>query len=289
MVDEFLNTLAETNRSHLFYVDWSKARRNQEFYKDELALLQILSNEGIDPKAELARLISKYPRINTLIPLLVACRVKSKKGLQRLTVIDENNATNLTYDFSSKELKSEDIAKTIVFAERVGLLHELANIKNPADYYFGIEVGMDTNARKNRSGHAMEGLVEEHIRVLVDKHKGKYLTQKTFKTAADLFGVQTPIHQSNKKGDFMILINDRPFNIETNFFDGGGSKQEIMNSYIPRAADLKATGWGFALVTDGKGWLTNRAQLEEGYWRIGNIFNIKMCLNGDLDKILEEK
>ena len=33
------------------------------------------------------------------------------------------------------------------------------NIKNLVDYVFGIEVGLDTNARKNRGGKNMENVI----------------------------------------------------------------------------------------------------------------------------------
>lgn len=287
MVDEFLNSLAKTNRSHLFYVDWQKARNNQEQFKDELALLQVMSHEGVAPREELHRLISQYPRINKLVPLLAACRInKNKQGKDTLLVLDEDKAENITYTFGETGLSPDDITQTVDFAERTGLLNELTQIKNPADYYFGVEVGMDTNARKNRSGSAMEALVEGHVKELVEKYGGQYLTQKNFKTAAATFGVAVPPHQETKKGDFMLLINGRPYNIETNYFDGGGSKQEIMNSYIPRAEDLHKSGWGFALITDGQGWLTNRKQLEEGFERIKHIYNVRMCLQGKLERIL---
>ena len=36
-------------------------------------------------------------------------------------------------------------------------------INNLYDYVLGIEVGLDSNGRKNRGGHLMENLVEEYI------------------------------------------------------------------------------------------------------------------------------
>lgn len=284
MVDEFLRSLIKTNRSHLFYVDWEKAKDYQERYKDELALLHVLSDSD-SPDAELARLIKTYPRINTLIPLLVACRIGAQ-GNTELIVLDEDNVTNINYKFSDNNLSDQNIENTVSFARKTGLLRELTQISNHADYYFGVEVGMDTNARKNRSGSAMELLVENYVKKIVEKYNGKFLKQKTFSKAASEFNVQVPMHQANKKGDFMVLVNSKPFNIEVNYFDGGGSKQEIMNSYIPRAEDIKQSGWGFVLVTDGLGWTQARKQVDEGFSRIHNICNIKMCHDGVLEDYL---
>lgn len=285
MVDDFISSLIQTNRSHLFYVDWDKARNYQKLYKDELALLRVLTGNQ-NANEELRRLIKQYPRINKLIPLLVACRIKSRKGLSELVVLDEDNVTNIRYNFSDTNLSEKDIDSTLSFAIKTGLLNELSQINSHTDYYFGIEVGLDTNARKNRSGKAMELLVEDYVEKIVKKFNGEYLRQKKFSYAAEKFGVEVPPHQANKKGDFMVLIDSKPCNIEVNYFDGGGSKQEIMNSYIPRAEDIRKSGWEFILVTDGAGWLSNRSQLKEGFERIGKICNIKMSHDGILEDYL---
>jgi type II restriction enzyme len=53
-----------------------------------------------------------------------------------------------------------------VFFRESGLRDILADrkISNLSDYVFGIETGLDTNARKNRSGTLMEGIVEDFVR-----------------------------------------------------------------------------------------------------------------------------
>lgn len=283
MVDEFLAGLIKTNRSHEFFVDWTKARSYQTKYQDELALLSSVSTAGADAEQELKRLLLKYPRINELIPLLLAIRMKSTI----LDVVDEVAMTDVVYSFKSAVLDEEMAEKTLYFTKKTGLLEELASIKNHSDYYFGVEVGSDTNARKNRSGTAMENLIEPYVQALVDEHGGKFLKQKNFTFAAKEFGVKIPPDEADKRGDFMLLIESVPINIEVNYFDGNGSKQEIMNSYIPRAANLKKAGWVFALVTDGAGWTKNRKQIELGYREIKNIFNARMCKNGQLAELLE--
>lgn len=53
----------------------------------------------------------------------------------------------------------------MTFGQRTGILDLLRNkIKgNLKDYIVGVEVGMDTNARKNRTGKIMESLVEQYL------------------------------------------------------------------------------------------------------------------------------
>lgn len=285
--DIFISGLVQTNKSHAFFTDWEKARNLRDVYKDELALLGVLYGNK-DIESELRRLLNSYPRINALIPLLNAVRPKqkSKKETPYLIVLDEEDADDIQYTFSNENLSQEEIAKTVDFAKKTGLLSELRDVKNFTDYYFGVEVGLDSNARKNRSGDAMEQLVEPYVRELTAKFDGQYLTQTTFKKAGKIFNVKVPRDQAGKKGDFMMLVNGKPTNIEVNFFDDGGSKQEIMNSYIPRAQDLRSAGWGFALVTDGLGWRSNKSQVRLGFERIGNIYNLSMCSEGLLEELL---
>lgn len=280
----FLRSLIGTNKSHEFFTNWEKARVNQSSYKDELALLSVLTNCD-NPETELKRLLTSYPRINSLLPLLSAVRIKGSN--KNLTVLDEYSVDDLQYYFGTNDLDKSSIEKSVSFAKKTGLLAELTKIKNHSDYYFGVEVGLDSNARKNRSGTAMEDLTEPYIRDFVNKYSGRYLIQTNFAKASKEFGVEVPIQQAGKRGDFMLLIDGLPINIETNYFDGSGSKQEIMNSYISRAEDLAKAGWGFGLITDGMGWKKNRSQVDHGYERIGNIMNLSMCKNGALDKIYE--
>lgn len=283
-VDDFLGTLVITNKTYEFFTHWQKARGNQALYKDELALLGVLTGTK-SPRDELRRLLLKYPRINSLIPLLSAIRISGAS--HNLFILDSQSAKTIEYYFGDKNVNDDVATKTIEFAERSGLLQELVNVKNHSDFYFGVEVGLDTNGRKNRSGTAMEALVEPYVRDFTEKHKGQYVTQTNFEKAAKIFNVSTPPNQSNKRGDFMLLVDNKPYNIETNFFDGGGSKQEVINSYISRSQDLAAAGWGFGIVTDGLGWRKNRAQVEHAYKTIHNVYNLVMCENGKLETILK--
>lgn len=49
--------------------------------------------------------------------------------------------------------------------KETGLFDLLENhlINNLYDYVLGVEVGLDSNGRKNRGGHLMEDLVESYI------------------------------------------------------------------------------------------------------------------------------
>lgn len=53
----------------------------------------------------------------------------------------------------------------IMFMRKTGLFSLISEhlINNLVDYVTGVEVGLDSNGRKNRGGHLMEDLVESHF------------------------------------------------------------------------------------------------------------------------------
>ena len=72
------------------------------------------------------------------------------------------------YDSNIKSLILE-IEEYLVFMKETGLKDLIQNhiINNLVDYAFGVEVGLDSNGRKNRGGHLMEDLLEKHNKKLI--------------------------------------------------------------------------------------------------------------------------
>lgn len=70
----------------------------------------------------------------------------------------------ICYDFEAIDRPIEDYAE---FLKSSGLFDLISNrkIKNLVDYAIGIEVGLDSNSRKNRSGKIMEDVVEEFFKL----------------------------------------------------------------------------------------------------------------------------
>jgi len=159
VIDEFIKTIVDTNRSYSFFVDWKKVISNAAKYRLEINILNSLLGSG-DLKRDLKVLLEKYPEVTQVIPILVAVRDL------RLKIIEDFSATDVNivqFDFTPQGKLSEgEIEKIINFCEKSGIFYLFADkhIKNLEDYIFGVEVGMDTNARKNRSGKAMEILLE---------------------------------------------------------------------------------------------------------------------------------
>ena len=113
------------------------------------------------------------------------------------------------------------------YLEGTGLadLFRQKKINDLVDYVFGIETGLDSNARKNRSGHVMESMVAN----ILDKNGVKY-RQEVYST--EWPNLQKVLGDDEKRFDFVIKTTSKTYLIEVNFYSGGGSKlNEVVRSY----------------------------------------------------------
>lgn len=178
------------------------------------------------------------------------------------------------------------------FMEQTGLFDLLENhiINNLVDYVTGVEVGLDSNGRKNRGGHLMEDLVERYIRkagFIKGKNyfKEMYIHQITEKWGIDLSAISNQ-GKAEKRFDFVVKTPNMIYGIETNFYSSGGSKlNETARSYKTLALGTAAIdNFTFVWFTDGKGWISARNNLEETFDVMEHIYNIKDLENGIIDE-----
>lgn len=155
-----------------FFVDFSKVYLNIKDYERHLNLLNsLIGKENIEE--EFVDLINEYPEIMKSIPILLATHEYKFHIINASTVDMLNSIKDLDFKFLEEKFICYDfkeIDKPInnyaVFLKNSGLFDLISNrkIKNLVDYAIGIEVGLDSNSRKNRSGKIMEDLVEEFIK-----------------------------------------------------------------------------------------------------------------------------
>lgn len=288
VIDKFYDTLIDTNRGYNFFVDWDKVKRNVEEYKIEFNILNtLIGSKNFD--SDLRKILIEYPQVIPAIPILLAIRERKFKVVKDF--IDDSSDT-VTYDFTKRKLTSNDIDAITEFFNKTGLKRFFLELSSNSiqDYVTGVEVGMDTNARKNRSGHAMEMVLKPIIEDIIAKQRASYtmLYQKQFKYLEDNFDFKVNSSIKNRKADFIIIKDNRKvINIEVNFFSGSGSKpQEIVDSYIERQNELRENGFEFIWVTDGIGWKDQKNQIEKGFERVDYLLNLHFVRTGLLEEIL---
>lgn len=259
---EFLDTLSETNASLNYFTDFSKVRKNTAKIEIKLNQLNYLIGKTDLPKA-IEEVYNENPAAFEVLGILIAVRDNNKKVLN-----DDGKIVFLKTYFTS-------LQNIIEYIEKTGLAYILKNksITNLVDYVFGIEVGLDTNARKNRGGDNMANLVAQTF-------IKSGITFKREVNSSEFDDIKS-LGQDLKRFDFAVSTKKKTYLIETNFYNVGGSKlNEVARSYSEIAPKInKYPNYEFVWITDGTGWLSAKNKLEEAYSIIPSIYNLANIKN----------
>lgn len=279
--DDFINTMIDCLADYKYYVDFDKVYKNVDKYKVELNILNsLIGSKNIEQ--EFRDLVLKYPDVLDCIPILLAVRSKE--------IFVKTDIKEYLYNFETMIYSLDEYVK---FMRETGLFDLIQNhiINNLYDYTLGIEVGLDSNARKNRTGDTMESLVESYIisagyKYNIDYFKEMYLSDIEKKWNVDLSNISAN-NVSTKRFDFVIKKDNCIYVIETNFYSSSGSKlNETARSYKMIALESKdIKGVKFIWITDGKGWKSALHNLEETYNVMDTLYNINDLDSGILENL----
>ena len=276
-----LSNLKDTIRTYDFFVAWEKVLGNVSGIEVALNILNTLIGKD-DVASKLKELITQYPEVVPVIPLLIAVRGKTIK------IADLGG--DIEYSFSKrKSFTDAEIDKIVYFAEKSGLLKVIADksIKNLVDYSIGVEVGLDTNARKNRSGTAMENLTEVYVKAICEKQGFRYIAQATAAKIKQEFNKDVSTDKADRHFDFAIDTGAMLYLLEVNYYGGGGSKlKSVAGEFSNLFSLVKNETTGFIWVTDGEGWLTAKRPLSETFNMTDYVMNINMIEQGLLEEIV---
>ena len=279
--NEWLNNFKSSISNYGYYVDFEKIYKNVDNVKVELNILNsLIGSKNIEK--EFQTILLKYPETLECIPLLLAIRSTE------VFVKDEVN--EYLFDFKKMVYSIPDYVR---FMRESGLFDLLQNhiINNLYDYALGIEVGLDSNGRKNRGGHLMEDLVESYIVEAGFKKNETYFKEMYLKDIENKWNVDLSAMSGNnvstKRFDFVIKTDNQIYVIETNFYSGGGSKlNETARSYKMLAEEAKkVNGVTFIWFTDGIGWKSARKNLEETFNVLDTMYNINDLEKGILKQL----
>ena len=285
----FLESLSITNRTPEYYVNWNKVDRETKKYELELNTLNYLIGKD-DIYSEALRLFTKQPNLLKAIPSLIASR---DRVLDILTIDNDDNMSFEQLNF--KTIDASRIDDYMKFIEQSGLLMFLQHHANRSlvDYVYGVETGLDSNARKNRSGTTMEGILERHISKIAQEQNLEWKAQATAQFIKEKWGVTVPVDKSERRFDVAVYSkeNHKVWLIETNYYGGGGSKLKAvagefteLSQFVVKSDDDVEFVW----VTDGQGWKTAHLPLAEAFSHITNVFNLEMLREGFLSELFRQ-
>ena len=280
--NEWLKQFKSSISNYSYYVDFDKIYEQADKYKVELNILNsLIGSKSIEEDFE--KIIVKYPETLEVIPMLLAVRSNE--------IYIKDKTDEFLFKFNKMVYSVEDY---ISFMRNTGLFEMLQNhiINNLYDYLLGVEVGLDSNGRKNRGGHLMEDLVESYIvkaGYIKNKNyfKEMYTSDIESKWNIDLSILKGEI-KATKRWDYVIKTDNQIYVIETNFYATQGSKlNETARSYELIANKVKnSNGLTFIWITDGTGWNNARLPLNETFNVLDTLYNINDLDNGALEHLM---
>ena len=267
-----------------YFVNWEKVFRNIQPIEKELNLLNFLIGKE-DIETETFNLIKQYPQVIKAFPTLIAVREKSIDIL-----IDTRKFIYINYSFTKGDLTDEECKELAYFVVNSGIGEILKDkkVKNLVDYVTGIEVGLDSNGRKNRGGKLMEILVEEFVSDTCEDLGLKYMPQATANKIKERWNLDVVVDKSSRQIDFAINNKGKLFFIECNFYGGGGSKlKSTATEYIEMNRYWNSQRIEFIWITDGGGWKSTLKPLREYFDKSDYLLNLEMLKEDVLTKILK--
>lgn len=259
-IDTFFKTLKTTNTTLESLIDIKKIKENLNKHESNLKALNYLL---VDSKEEFVQrlefLFNKDSKVFDSILILSATRA------------DKNHSSFLIDGeiISINEITSS-IENILMFFEKTSILELILSntIKDFYQYVLGIEVGMDTNARKNRTGSKIEKELIEFLNKEFSENKDIVIKE------------QVKYHINNQKKLIDISIENKKTNktilIESSFYNSRGSKiSETARSYNDmnkKILEWKDSNYKFIWLADGNGITTIR-KIITAYWNDGYIWN----------------
>lgn len=287
-LNHFLNTLSVTNRTPEYYVNWEKVSRETKKFELELNTLNYLIGKEDIYNVALV-LFQKQPDLLKTVPSLIASR---DKILDILVMDNDDNMSFERLDF--KKIDTNRLVEYLDFIEQSGLLDFLQNHANRSlvDYVYGVESGLDSNARKNRSGTTMEGILERNVAKVCQTYGLEYKAQATPAFIKENWRIVVPVDKSERRFDVAVFSSEKKkcWLIETNYYGGGGSKLKAVAGEFTELSQFVETSDDdvtFIWVTDGQGWKTAHLPLAEAFAHVPNVFNLEMLKQDYLVELLK--
>ena len=287
--EDFYRTLRPSLKLWDFFVNWDKVFRNTKQIEIYLNIWNyLLGKPNFD--AEFKSLLKQHPEIVKAIPSLIVRDGSASQTFHIIEDISDLTQPDNLFDFSKPAKTEADIEKALAFVRNTGLvkLFSKDGVKNLVDYAVGVEAGLDSNGRKNRSGTSMESVVEAYLSDFTKNSKLKFIPQATPKKIKELWGFNVPVDKSSRSFDFAISNGIQLVLMEVNFYGGGGSKLKATAGEYKGLHDLlNLPNVKFVWITDGEGWTTTKLPLKSAYEHIDYVWNLNWLSRGYLEDLFK--
>lgn len=270
MPDDFENFYG-TLRKSIFplssITDFDAAYRNVLFANEKIEELErLLHVDDCRFEEELDAIWRRNRSAFAILPSLIAIGAYSN-----VYYIDETSIENSNEMTIKDRLKTLSEVKKLIKQTGLEELFKGRHISNLKDYLCGVCVGLDSNARKNRSGSIMN----EYVRNILEANR---ISWTEYDGNIDL---EIPEIQNKCVADYIVEANGEKFLIKANFYSTTGTTQtKKAELYSRKAEEIRSIcedhGYHFIWVTDGFGWHTRGAKekLKNAYDALGIVYNL---------------
>ena len=287
--EDFFETLRPSLKLWDFFVNWDKVFKNTKQIEIQLNLWNYLLGKQ-DFDAEFRSLLKQHPEIVKAIPSLIVRDGGASEIFRIVEDIGDLTRSDNLFDFSKPAKTDTEIEKALLFVRNTGLVRLFSKdgVKNLVDYVIGVEAGLDSNGRKNRSGTSMESVVEAYLDDFVKNRKLEFIPQATPKKIYERWGFTVPVDKSSRSFDFAVSDGKQLVLMEVNFYGGGGSKlKATAGEYKDLFELLNIPNVKFLWITDGGGWTTAKRPLKSAYERIDYVWNLNWLSRGYLEDLFK--
>lgn len=291
------NSMTDTLNNWEYYTDFSKVYKNTSDInlRANLNLMNTLISSQ-DIRTEFLQLYDSYPNILSVVPIIIATRLRivgrgNNKRRERLPIREytDDTVNRFDFDLDIPNYSAEEYADLL---EKTGIFELLSKhlVTNLLDYVTGVEVGLDSNARKNRTGEIMEDLVERQLVMSGYKEGISYFKQFNSKIVEEKFNVDLS-SIGNKKFDFVIKDGLELYLVEVNFYSSSGSKpNETARSYENLAEKINQIPHvHFVWITDGAGWKNSKSNLEKVFRVLPRLYNLSEIRERGIKRLLNDE
>lgn len=285
---DFFNTLKDSIKSWDYFVNWEKVFSNTKQIEIDLNLLNyLLGKDNFDQAFR--ELFTQHPQLVQTIPSLI---VRDGSKSMKFEISDGSiysTDKNHYFDFSTPATDAVKVSQALTFVKETGLVRifQENGVKNLVDYVLGVEAGLDSNGRKNRSGSSMERIVGNYLKDFSQRMSLKLINQASQREVQENYGIAVPIDKASRAFDFVIGDSKRIVIIETNYYSGGGSKlKATCGEYKGLSELLNLPNVTFLWITDGKGWETDKRSLQSAYEKLDHVWNLSWLSRGYLSELL---
>lgn len=276
-VDNFLNDIDELPLTWDYFANFDKIKNLDKYKKEIKALNELLGICDIDKiDKALWGIVCKYPKTVNILLLMIALR---HDKIRSLNIYNPYMTDEKTLLINLKKNKKA----LLYFFEESGIkeLFIKGEISDIYTYLCGVEIGLDSNGRKNRTGTLMENATEIYIKDFCERNGYNYYTQINIDRIYPCLNI-------NKKFDFIIDMEDKLIVIEVNNYNTSGSKiKSISEEYILLNEALPKDKLHFVWITNGNGWLQNKGIVKQNLKQLDHFINFKQLKNNYLDGLKE--